>query len=142
MRVRLVILLPWTNFVGRILFDLYSHAMYYVIEYTGVFIMKSSKISIYLLAVIGLFLLSVLHNTFHPLKYSSLLTQSIIYAGTKTTVSSIATKQKNIKLFEMISPVRMRVAICFSATAAIVNEIEEIYIAKNLHPYSNKAPPV
>ena len=116
--------------------------MYYLIEYTGVFIMKSSRISVYLLAVTGLFLLSVLHNTFHSLKYSSLLTQSIIYAGTKTTVSSIATKQKNIKLFEMISPVRMRVAICFSATAAIVNEIEEIYIAKNLHPYSNKAPPV
>lgn len=113
-----------------------------VTEYAGVFIMKSSKISVYLLAVTGLFLLSVLYNTFHPLKYSSLLTQSIIYAGTTTTVSSIATKHKNIKFFEMISPVRMRVAMCFSATAAIANEIEKIYIAKNLHPYSNKAPPL
>ena len=104
--------------------------------------MKACKTSICLFAVMSMFF-SILYPVFQSQNYFSPQTiRNVKFAAAKTTVTSVTTKQKNIKLFEIILSMQMCVAICISVMNASVNEMERIYLDRNLHPSSNRAPPV
>ena len=74
--------------------------------------MKACKTSICLFAVISIFF-SILYPVFQSQNYFSLqIIRNVEFAAAKTTVTSVTTKQKNIKLFEIILTMQIGRASC------------------------------
>lgn len=103
---------------------------------------KSYKSHISLFAVIGILFFANLYFAFHYQNNFSLIEKGCAYEATKTVPSSIVTKQKNYKTVHMALFRQASIAIYFSALNITVHKREKLYISQNLHPFSNKAPPV
>ena len=85
---------------------------------------------------------SILYPVLQSQNHCSLqIIRNVKFAAAKATVTSVTTKQKNIKLFEIVLSMQMCVAICIFVMNASVDEIKKIYLDGNLHPSSNRAPP-
>ncbi len=108
----------------------------------GLGTVKSYKSQISLFAAIGIFLFANLYFTFHYQNYFSLIEKGCIYEATKTALSSVATKQKNDNPVHTAVFRQSSIAIYLPALNTTVHKRERLYISRNLHPFSNKAPPV
>ena len=103
---------------------------------------KSYKYQISLFAVIGIFFFANLPFAFHYRINFPLIEEICIYEATKTVPSSVVTKQKNHKPVHMAVFRQPSIGIYLSALNTTVHKREKLYISQNLHPFSNKAPPV